>query len=837
MRRAALAFLLLGAAFGSAHAQEPGPQAPTRTMRAGERYEAGAVHRFFWGSGYRELWTEPIAAPVLDLATFSGGLVAEKKGGGRQTKNLKLEGKDGREWKFRSIDKDPTTVLPSVLQETVAARIVQDQISASHPTGVLVVDALLDAAGIPHVNHTIVVLPDDPRLGDFRKEFAGMLGTLEEDPRVKAPVTPGFEGFDRMVDTDELDGLLDGGSARVDSLSLLRARLLDLVVGDTDRHRNQWDWAHDMKTDRFVAVPSDRDLAFVKFDGFFLKFVRQDYPHLTDFEDSYPGTLALEWQARRVDRRYLSDLEWAAWQPVVASLQASLTDAVIDAAVHRLPPPHARLDGEILAARLKSRRDRLPEAARGLYELLAQQVEVHGTDEPDSAQITRQADGSVEIALTEGSGLYFRRRFLPGETDEVRVFLKGGDDRALSEGHGDARVTVRLVGGDGNDALDDAAGHTHFYDTDNGNRVTKGPGTLTNHRPYAQPVDDQGNPARDWGSQSRILPWVLASEDYGLVLGGAWQHTSFGFRKHPYAAQHTLRAGYSTMLGTGGVEYVFDSMRTDSRSRFQALARVSALKLIHYYGFGNETTDDAPQEFFDVKHTEYELAPSYRLDLAPIDVSVGPVLRYADTHDTGDTLLGIQQPYGVDHFGEVGGRVSVLLDRRALRDGRLTGAMLSVEGDVYPAVWSVTDTFGSVRADGAAYVTAPVPLEPQLALRAGGQKLFGAYPFQEGATLGGGENFRGLPRQRYWGDASVFGNAELRLLLVKRDRALIPRLGVFGLADVGRVFLEGESSDRWHTAFGGGLWIALGTPMRLASVAIAASEGHVRFYVQGGFTF
>ena len=75
-------------------------------------------------------------------------------------------------------------------------------------------------------------MPDDERLGEFRGEFAGMLGTLEEDPSVKAPVTPGFEGFTELVDTDELDELLDADSgARVDSRSFLRARLLDLLIG------------------------------------------------------------------------------------------------------------------------------------------------------------------------------------------------------------------------------------------------------------------------------------------------------------------------------------------------------------------------------------------------------------------------------------------------------------------------------------------------------------------------------------------------------------------------------------------------------------------------------
>jgi hypothetical protein len=838
VRLAAPALVLLGVLAGVAAAQDGPAQAPTRTLAAGERYKSGAVHRFFLGSGYRGLWTQPITVEVLDLATFSGGLVAEKKGGGKQTKNLKLEGKDGREWKFRSIDKDPTTVLPKLLQETFAARIVQDQISASHPAGVLVADALADSAGIPHVGHIVVVLPDDPRLGEFRKEFAGMLGTLEEHPRVKPPVTPGFESFDGIVDTDELDELLDADArTRVDSQSLLRARLFDLVVGDTDRHRDQWHWAHDTKTGGYVAVPSDRDLAFVKFDGLFLKLARQESPQLADFEERYPGILSLAWQARRVDRRYLSDLDWPAWQPIVESLQASLTDAAIDASVRRLPEPYYRLDGATMAGRLKARRDRLPEAARNLYELLAREVEVHGSDEPDSARITRQEDGSVEVVLTGASGPFFRRRFLPGETDEVRVFLKGGDDRALSEGNGSARVTVRLVGGDGNDLLDDTAGHTRFYDTSGDNRVTKGPGTLTSHRPYTQPTDDDGNPARDWGSQSGIRPWVRANEDYGLVLGGAWELTKFGFRKHPYGARHTVRAGYSTTIGTGGVEYEFDSLRTDSRSRFHATARVSALELIHYYGFGNETSDAAEQGVYDVKQTQYRLAPSYRFDLATLDVAIGPVLKYADTHDSPATLLSLDQPYGAGRFGQLGARLGVRIDRRSLRAGRMTGALLSVEGTVYPAVWSVSETFGSLRAEGVSYVRTPLPLEPTLALRAGGAKLFGRYPFHEAATMGGGENFRGLPRQRYWGDASAYGNAELRLLLVRRERAVVPRFGVFGLADVGRVFLEGESSDRWHTAWGGGVWIAVADPKNLASVAIAASEGHLRFYVQGGFTF
>jgi hypothetical protein len=823
----------LGLLSGSSWAEE------TRTVAAGPRYEAGGLHRFFFGSGYRDLWAEPISVPVLDLATWSGGLVPEKKGGGKQTASLKLKGKDGREWRFRSIDKDPTAVLPETLRETFAVRVAQDQISASHPGSLPVVDILTEAAGIPHVKHRIVLLPDDERLGEFRGEFAGMLGALEEDSSVKPPVTPGFEGFTKLVDTDELDELLDADSReRLDSRSFLRARLLDLLIGDSDRHRKQWDWAKEAQTGRFVAVPTDRDLAFVRFDGLLLRFARPQVPQLVKFDEEYPGAVALHWQSRVLDRRYLADLEWPAWQQTAEELQARLPDAVIDDAVRRLPPPYFPLGGPTLAARLKARRDGLPTMARRFYEVLAREAEIYGTDEPESAQLLRQADGSVEVVLAGATGVYFRRRFIPAETEEVRVFLKGGDDRVISEGHGPPEVTVRLVGGEGNDLLDDsAAGHTRFYDSSGDNRVVEGPGTKFSDEPYSPPVDSRGIPERDWGSQSQIVPWVRASEDYGLVLGGLFRRTGFGFRKHPYGERHSLRAGYSTGLETGGVEYGYDSLRTDNRTRFQLTARVSALDVIHYYGFGNATQDTGPQSFHDVKQTQYLLAPSYRLGVNVLDVSLGPVLKYADTDGSSGTLLGVQQPYGADRFGQVGARLRVAVDRRELHEGRSRGGMFALEGTVYPGLWSVTDTFGKLRAEGVSFVTADLPLEPTLALRAGGERLFGPYPFHEAASLGGSESLRGLLRQRYIGDASAFGNAELRLLLLRRERSLFPRFGVFGIGDVGRIFLEGESSDRWHTALGGGIFLSVAEPKNVLSVAFARSEGRVRFYLQGGFSF
>jgi hemolysin activation/secretion protein len=134
-------------------------------------------------------------------------------------------------------------------------------------------------------------------------------------------------------------------------------------------------------------------------------------------------------------------------------------------------------------------------------------------------------------------------------------------------------------------------------------------------------------------------------------------------------------------------------------------------------------------------------------------------------------------------------------------------------------------------------LTARLPLEPTFVLRVGGQQLFGLYPFREAAFIGGVDTVRGLVRRRYTGDASAYANGELRLLLRRRDGALIPRFGVFSLVDVGRVFLSGEHSRLWHTGVGGGAWISVVDPAYMASLALVHSEGDWMLYLQGGFMF
>src|SRR5438046_250127 len=182
-----------------AGATEPAVPRPV-TMTAGAQYRAAWLHRLLLGAHYRDLWTTPLQVDVVDLAHFGGGLTPLKRGGGRQTKSLRLQAADGHVYIFRSVDKDPTAAIPPELRATFVQRILEDQTSSTNPAGALVVGPLLGAAGVHHVEPRLLVMPDDPRLDAF-PAFKEMLGLLEERPTVDPDEEVGVAGPDQSADT------------------------------------------------------------------------------------------------------------------------------------------------------------------------------------------------------------------------------------------------------------------------------------------------------------------------------------------------------------------------------------------------------------------------------------------------------------------------------------------------------------------------------------------------------------------------------------------------------------------------------------------------------------
>jgi outer membrane protein assembly factor BamA len=164
------------------------------------------------------------------------------------------------------------------------------------------------------------------------------------------------------------------------------------------------------------------------------------------------------------------------------------------------------------------------------------------------------------------------------------------------------------------------------------------------------------------------------------------------------------------------------------------------------------------------------------------------------------------------------------------------GIHISVAGEVSPAVWDVSSTYGDGQAEADAFVSAALPAKPTLALRAGGRRVWGSFPFFESAFLGGSSTLAGYHSHRFAGDASVYGGAELRLTVGKNQLLALPaEWGFYGSGDVGRVYLDGESPGGWHGSGGGGLWLAFLDRRNTVSVGFASSTEGTR--VEAGAAF
>ena len=476
----------------------------------GPEYEAGWLHNVFFGKHYRDLWTTPIRVPVLDLATFAGGLTPIEQGGGFQTKSLRLKGNDGRLYAFRSVNKDPKKVLPAELQVTFAADVFQDQISSAHPASAVVVDELANALGVLHARPALVLLPDNDRLGEFRATFAGILGMIEEHPSAGDEDEVPFAGAEKIVKTLKLFEALEKDSeSRVNSRAFLTARLLDVFVGDWDRHIDQWRWARLTENGRnvYYPIPRDRDQAFARFDGLFPWIAAMGVTQFESFYENFNNLYSLSFSGRFLDRRLLADLNKPAWDSVTAFVIGRLTDEVIDRAVRRLPPSYYEKNGTWLAAALKSRRNQLAAASETFYSQLAGFVDIHFSDKQELVEIRRLPEERVDVTAyrrpretgePKGTPVY-HRVFDRCDTRELRLYLHGGDDRAVITGDVDASITVRVVGGKGDDELvDESVVHgmlwgiipfisqadlkTYFHDSAGENRFTSGPGTSVDKR-------------------------------------------------------------------------------------------------------------------------------------------------------------------------------------------------------------------------------------------------------------------------------------------------------------------------------------------------------------------
>lgn len=822
----------------------------------GKQYDISSFSEFFSGEHWRDLWATKIDAEVLDLNTFGGGLTPTKKGGGLQTKSLRLKGNDGNEYKFRSMNKDPTRSLPPELQNSYYADLIQDQVSIGLPGSSLITYPLMKETGILSVEPKIVMMPDDVKLGVFQKDFGNVLGVIEINPRAGKKTKNNFEGADKVVNGFEIFEVTEkDNDERVDQKEFLKARLMDVFLGDRDRHADQWQWAGYKQDGNRIwkPIPRDRDYAFGRYDGLFPSVSGWFAHSLVGFSEDYPQLVELTWSGRHLDRRFLNELEKKDWDSIANFLKSKLTNEVIMNAVRQMPPEMFAKKGMTLFKMLENRRNHLKDASDEFFEVYSNVVDVYGSNKKEYADVSILNEKELRLELFESdkeSGKkkknpFYSRKFNSDQTSEVRLNLLNGDDLIDVKGKGkyDNPILLRLVSGDGNDELiNKSTLPIKLYDSQSNTKIISAKGIYFNNDKIQIPLKeiDRYEPSVDdrYGFWA-FVPVLNFNTDDGWILGGGPSFVKFGFRANPYLYYLQLTGAYATTAKDYDVRFYGDFNKLIHNSRVEFFLSASQLDFNRYYGTGNETVridSLANANFYKTNQEDIRFEPKVSVNISKaFRLNFSARFRYSNVKPSPDynTLVQEEKPYG---FGKIAGLSAATGFTYDTRDNLLMtkkGIYANVFAGYYPKLLDYKFDFSKIGADLIGYFTLTSFTEFNLMLRAGGEKIFGTYPFYEAATVGGLKNLRGFSRDRFQGDASVFGQSELRIKLANVNLLLPGEFGIMGIADVGRVFVENEDSKKWHSTYGGGAWFKVINAV-VMNFLIARSAELTKYYFSFG---
>lgn len=819
-------------------------------------YDAvSSLHRKFFGENYRSLWATPVKLRVLNIQKEKGGLKIVKLGGGNQTKSIRFVDPNGKEWVLRTIQKYPDRALPEGLKATIARDIVQDQVSTGHPFGALIVPPLADALQIPHANPEIVYVGDDPGLGEYRQEFANAAYLFEE----REPLQ-----FKDTDNTEKVQSELQEDNDHIANQRLtLRARLLDFVIGDWDRHEDNWRWGDEKKSGvtTYIPIPRDRDKVFYKTSGF-LPWVLSHQWLKANLQPYSPGIRDVKtwnFNNRYFDRYFLTDLSEADWRKEIEYVQQQLSPELVKQALSLLPPEIRSQNEAEISTNLNGRIQQLEQIALEYYRFLAKTVDIPASDKREQFSINHQANGDVELRIenikkdsTLGRSI-FHRTFKADETAEIRLYGFGGDDIFEVKGQASSPIRLRFIGGAGNDRFNIAeslkGGKKPFiYDRlDEQNQVPL--------RSYAKLRLANDTVVNSFNKRSFVFDQLGPlfrlnySIDRGLQPGVGLIYQKQGFRKTPYAFHNEFWVNYSTGRQAFHLTYEGDFKEAIGKNDLKIdVDYLGPNNQSNFFGLGNDTRfeDEEPREIsfyrnrYDYLNADIKLKREVVKNLT-LEGGISTEFYSSKSSRNAEHFLGeydrlnpAQDVFNNRFYAGLIGLITY--DTRDNEAIPTKGIYWQTAISGKQQVGEAQDRYGYLRSEFRFYLN-PGNSGLVIANRIGAGTTFGDPTFFQRMQLGGARNLRGFHSNRFTGKSAVYYNLDLRLKLFDFTSYITPgEVGMIAFNDVGRVWEPGESSSTWHDGFGGGLYVRPAELILIQGTVGFSREGALP-YISVGFSF
>jgi len=808
-------------------------------------------YKFLWGEHYRKAYGQKVKAKTVLLDTLYGGLTVVKKGGGHQSKSLRLKDKVGKQYVMRALKKSAIRFLQTVaftkdyiapeLKDTYTENLLYDFYTSAHPYTPFIVGDLSDSIHVLHTNPKLFYVPMQKTLIPFNNEFGDALYMIEERPEKHHKDQISFEKPDDIISTDDLfSQLRKNKKNKLDERSYITARLFDMVIGDWDRHVDQWRWAvfKDGNQKTFKPIPRDRDQAFSNYDGFILESIttivdavklmqtyKPEVRNLFKFNDEpYP-----------IDVSLLQESNYSLWLEQAKYIQTKLTDKIIDQAFTKLPKNIQNETTEKIKSYLKYRRDHIVAIATNYKQIMEEFAIVKGTDKDDYFEIlsTKEKTTIKLFNLKKGQKekLHFTKEFNNQNTKEIWIYGLDDDDSFCVIETKKESPKIRLIGGQNNDTyhIEKSAKKVIVHDFVSKKNKYKGNIKKRLSDRYNNNIY-QFRKVKD--HTQTIFPTISLNPDDGFAIGVNYNRINYGYNRHPFTNKHKIRLKYYT--ATNGFDASHHSEFATYWHQWNMFIKTrltSANFSNNFFGFGNETKNNNDNLNFNrVKTIIYKIAPGIswnNLEGTTLNISIP--LKSLDIDPTSNRFItttntsfkpliftGINTEF---HYSETNNKalpskgLSFNLNPNWEYNTTEKNALLKIQtslGMMYP-----------ITSNQKWIVNSKIYAQQNI-----GPSNFMPY---QAAFIGGNRGLRGFRNERFAGKSSFAQNSNLRYTINNTKTSILPiTYGVSLGFDYGRVWLPNEESTKWHTSYGTSFWFSA-PGVSKANLNLFSSKEGLRF--------
>jgi hypothetical protein len=790
-------------------------------VAAGPQYKRSKWHNYFWGTNYRKEWSTPVTLPVFLLPDENGGLSVSKEGGGHQTTSLHLETKDGKEYTLRSVDKKLGKVLPEIFLGTWIERQVNDEVSMSNPYAAVTVPEMAQSAGIYHTNPRFVYLPKQQALDTFNK-LGNKIYLFEQRAKGDWSDADNLGNFKKFYSTDDvIKKIKEETETSVDQKAFVKARLFDMLIGDWDRHEDQWAWGKKEVSDQniFEPVPVDRDQAYFKHNGLILDaaIYASGMSYFQSFKKRITNVKTLNYEERGIDRLFTNELTKDDWINIAKKLQQSLSNNVIENALKKLPPEVYAISGKPIAFNLKSRRNLLVKYAIKYYLFLSKQVEILVSDGSDYFSLKKLNDSATQVSvfnITKKGNIednaYYSRTFFNSETKEIRIYGLSGKDIYSTGGNAENGITLRIIGGfDKDSIIIDKDNKEKIYVYDGPDDYVKG-SNIKRHISGDSAIHEYVYKNYMYDRKGTYSRFLYSDEDrFYFGFGYFWKH--YSWRKNPFAFNQNISAHYSVSQKAMSFNYFGIFPNAIGKWNLSLLANYDFIRWTNFYGLGNETILTTEDHDYNRMRTR-ELTTGISLYKTAGNNSFrfnGIYKRIKIVNDIDRYVSKKVAPLDDDVFNNknflsVGGiySFSKLNDKIVPTNG----INFSVNGSYTQNINTRSQSFWKYGSNLQLYV--PLVNKFSLAISGGIETVDGNPEFYQYPEIGGGQDLRGFQKQRFYGKTAFYNSNELRFISNVKSYLYNGKAGLLAFIDDGRVWNPGEKSSILHTGYGAGILVA-----------------------------